>query len=118
MLEPIEPTEGSEPNTPSDTLPPRRRRRAASRPAGPPAAAADTTAETVAPAIPAAGAADLIEGVDPAEDPELVEPEGADAETDAEADVTAEADKETEAAQAAPAAPRQRPWSSHPGQPR
>ncbi|MGY5121325.1 hypothetical protein ACWC2H_36705, partial [Streptomyces sp. 900105755] len=36
MLEPTEPTEGSELNTPSDTLPPRRRRRAASRPAGPP----------------------------------------------------------------------------------
>src|SRR5690606_36682302 len=37
MLEPTEPTQGSESNTPSDTLPPRRRRRAASRPAGPPA---------------------------------------------------------------------------------
>ncbi len=58
MLEPTEPTEGSEPNnTPSDTLPPRRRRRAASRPAGPPAATAETTAETVAPAIPAVATA-------------------------------------------------------------
>lgn len=54
MLEPTEPIEGSEPNTPSDTLPPRRRRRAASRPAGPPAAAENSTAETVTPAIPAA----------------------------------------------------------------
>ncbi|EMF25950.1 hypothetical protein H114_26596, partial [Streptomyces gancidicus BKS 13-15] len=53
MLEPTEPIEGSEPNTPSDTLPPRRRRRAASRPAGPPAAAEGSTAETVTPAIPA-----------------------------------------------------------------
>ncbi|WP_055725230.1 Rne/Rng family ribonuclease, partial [Streptomyces niveiscabiei] len=39
MLEPTDPIEGSEQNTPSDTLPPRRRRRAASRPAGPPAGA-------------------------------------------------------------------------------
>ncbi|MFD5541997.1 ribonuclease E/G, partial [Streptomyces sp. NPDC127079] len=60
MLEPTEPAEtptGSEPNTPSDTLPPRRRRRAASRPAGPPVAAEAVTgdqAETTAPAIPAA----------------------------------------------------------------
>ncbi|MCK1819799.1 hypothetical protein MTQ10_09280, partial [Streptomyces sp. XM83C] len=57
MLEPTEPTEsstGSEPNTPSDTLPPRRRRRAASRPAGPPAVStSDAPAETVEPAIPA-----------------------------------------------------------------
>ncbi|NED17604.1 hypothetical protein G3I31_05430, partial [Streptomyces sp. SID9913] len=49
MLEPTEPTQGSEQNTPSDTLPPRRRRRAASRPAGPPAGTSDSTAETVAP---------------------------------------------------------------------
>ncbi|MGW5231882.1 Rne/Rng family ribonuclease, partial [Streptomyces nodosus] len=44
MLEPIEPAQGSEYNTPSDTLPPRRRRRAASRPAGPPAATTEATA--------------------------------------------------------------------------
>ncbi len=66
MLEPIEPTKGSEPNTPSDTLPPRRRRRAASRPAGPPAAAAaGATAETVAPAIPAAESADALASTAP-----------------------------------------------------
>ncbi|MFD8814895.1 hypothetical protein ACFV23_26280, partial [Streptomyces sp. NPDC059627] len=53
MLEPTEPIEGSEPNTPSDTLPPRRRRRAASRPAGPPAGT-EAVAETATPAIPAA----------------------------------------------------------------
>ncbi|MER6537306.1 hypothetical protein ABT215_26630, partial [Streptomyces sp900105755] len=53
MLEPTEPTEGSELNTPSDTLPPRRRRRAASRPAGPPAGT-EAVAETTVPAIPAA----------------------------------------------------------------
>ncbi|MFJ9242529.1 ribonuclease E/G [Streptomyces sp. NPDC101776] len=52
MLEPTEPIEGSEPNTPSDTLPPRRRRRAASRPAGPPTAA-EGAVENSAPAIPA-----------------------------------------------------------------
>ncbi|EGX54479.1 hypothetical protein SZN_37748, partial [Streptomyces zinciresistens K42] len=58
MLEPTEPHEGSEPTTPSDTLPPRRRRRAASRPAGPPAA--DTQpADVVEPAIPVAEAADV-----------------------------------------------------------
>ncbi|MGW4022948.1 Rne/Rng family ribonuclease, partial [Streptomyces sp. NPDC005009] len=89
MLEPIEPTEGSELNTPSDTLPPRRRRRAASRPAGPPAGAADTTAETVAPAIPAAEAP---------EPDELVEQEGAEA----------EAEKEAEPVEAPAAAPRRR----------
>lgn len=50
MLEPIEPTEGSDNNTPSDTLPPRRRRRAASRPAGPPAAVAETATGATAPA--------------------------------------------------------------------
>ncbi|MCT9141872.1 ribonuclease E/G, partial [Streptomyces violarus] len=55
MLEPTEPIEGSEQNTPSDTLPPRRRRRAASRPAGPPVGGtSDAPVETVAPAIPAA----------------------------------------------------------------
>ncbi|MYQ91826.1 hypothetical protein GTY20_11045, partial [Streptomyces sp. SID4946] len=53
MLEPTEPIEGSELNTPSDTLPPRRRRRAASRPAGPPVAA-EAPAEVTVPAIPAA----------------------------------------------------------------
>ncbi|MEV0483191.1 Rne/Rng family ribonuclease [Streptomyces sp. NPDC050508] len=52
MLEPTEPTEGSELNTPSDTLPPRRRRRAASRPAGPPTGA-EGAVESNAPAIPA-----------------------------------------------------------------
>ncbi|MDV7223305.1 hypothetical protein, partial [Streptomyces prunicolor] len=52
MLEPTEPAEGSELNTPSDTLPPRRRRRAASRPAGPPAAP-EGAVENSAPAIPA-----------------------------------------------------------------
>ncbi|MGW1558646.1 Rne/Rng family ribonuclease [Streptomyces sp. NPDC002144] len=61
MLEPTEPTEGSEElNTPSDTLPPRRRRRAASRPAGPPVAAAGAPEEITTPAIPAAGADDLV----------------------------------------------------------
>ncbi|MGW4273121.1 hypothetical protein ACWEGQ_12340, partial [Streptomyces seoulensis] len=61
MLEPTEPTKGSEElNTPSDTLPPRRRRRAASRPAGPPAGgAAETQAEVTAPAVPAADSAEL-----------------------------------------------------------
>ena len=54
MLEPTEPTEGSELNTPSDTLPPRRRRRAASRPAGSPVAAAAEAPDEVTPAIPAA----------------------------------------------------------------
>ncbi|MYQ49386.1 hypothetical protein GTW40_30940, partial [Streptomyces sp. SID4985] len=49
MLEPTEPNEGSELNTPSDTLPPRRRRRAASRPAGSPTAAEAPT-EVVTPA--------------------------------------------------------------------
>ncbi|MFB7601214.1 hypothetical protein, partial [Streptomyces sp. NPDC056160] len=55
MLEPTEPTQGSEElNTPSDTLPPRRRRRAASRPAGPPVAASEAPAEiTSASAAPA-----------------------------------------------------------------
>lgn len=67
MLEPTEPTEGSEPNTPSDTLPPRRRRRAASRPAGPPAADG-TAAETVTPAIPVAEAP-----AEPAETPQAEE---------------------------------------------
>ncbi|MCF1508993.1 Rne/Rng family ribonuclease, partial [Streptomyces glomeratus] len=64
MLEPIEPTEGSENNTPSDTLPPRRRRRAASRPAGPPTVAAETSTleattpeVTVTESVPAAAAA-------------------------------------------------------------
>ncbi|MEW1832901.1 Rne/Rng family ribonuclease [Streptomyces sp. NPDC088196] len=52
MLEPTEPAEGSELNTPSDTLPPRRRRRAASRPAGPPTGA-EGAVENSAPAIPA-----------------------------------------------------------------
>ncbi|MFS4097411.1 hypothetical protein, partial [Streptomyces sp. AF1A] len=56
MLEPTEPLEGSELNTPSDTLPPRRRRRAASRPAGPPAAATEAPAEVTVPAIPVADA--------------------------------------------------------------
>ncbi|SCD50860.1 ribonuclease E, partial [Streptomyces sp. SolWspMP-5a-2] len=45
MLEPTEPEEGSELNSPSDTLPPRRRRRAASRPAGPPAGPAAASDE-------------------------------------------------------------------------
>ncbi|CAM5352645.1 Rne/Rng family ribonuclease [Streptomyces hirsutus] len=45
MLEPTEPTEGSEPNSPGDTLSPRRRRRAASRPAGPLATAAERRAK-------------------------------------------------------------------------
>ncbi|MET9871482.1 hypothetical protein ABZZ16_36130, partial [Streptomyces sp. NPDC006386] len=66
MLEPTEPTgssQGSEQNTPSDTLPPRRRRRAASRPAGPPAgASSDAPVETVAPAIPAAEPDELATG--------------------------------------------------------
>ncbi|MBV1950455.1 hypothetical protein, partial [Streptomyces sp. BV129] len=56
MLEPTEPNEGSELNTPSDTLPPRRRRRAASRPAGSPGATGtETTAQPEA-AAPAAEA--------------------------------------------------------------
>src|SRR5690242_2322808 len=61
MLEPTEPTEGSDNNnTPSDTLPPRRRRRAASRPAGPPTGAAESqsVAETTAPAIPPVASAE------------------------------------------------------------
>lgn len=58
-IESAEPAQGSEHNTPSDTLPPRRRRRAASRPAGPPSAASEEAAETTAPAIPAAEFEDL-----------------------------------------------------------
>ena len=57
--ESTEPAQGSENNTPSDTLPPRRRRRAASRPAGPPSAASEAAAETTAPAIPAVESEDL-----------------------------------------------------------
>ncbi|MGW1859651.1 hypothetical protein, partial [Streptomyces collinus] len=60
MLEPTEPNEGSELNTPSDTLPPRRRRRAASRPAGPPSGAEAPT-EVTEPAIPAAEADEITE---------------------------------------------------------
>jgi ribonuclease E len=77
MLEPTESTEstpGSEPNTPSDTLPPRRRRRAASRPAGPPVASSGTPAETVEPAVPAVGTDLVAEVVDETEEtPEAAE---------------------------------------------
>uniref|UniRef100_UPI0013C4AE9B hypothetical protein n=1 Tax=Streptomyces scabiei TaxID=1930 RepID=UPI0013C4AE9B len=58
-IESAEPTQGSEQNSPSDTLPPRRRRRAASRPAGPPSAASEAAAESTAPAVPVAETDDL-----------------------------------------------------------
>ncbi|MCH0567591.1 hypothetical protein, partial [Streptomyces sp. MUM 2J] len=94
MLEPTEPTQGSEHNTPSDTLPPRRRRRAASRPAGPPAVSAfDAPAGTVEPAIPAA------------EDEAEVKPD----ETVTEAPAQTEAEEAEESAEAAEAAPAGRP---------
>ncbi|MGW4656800.1 Rne/Rng family ribonuclease, partial [Streptomyces sp. NPDC004279] len=98
MLEPIEPTEGSENNTPSDTLPPRRRRRAASRPAGPPVIAADAVgAETVtvtAQAVPAEETAEAVEA------PEVEEIE--------ETEVVAEAPAVAEPEVAAPARTRRR----------
>ncbi|MEU6093559.1 Rne/Rng family ribonuclease [Streptomyces sp. NPDC047079] len=70
MLEPTEPTEGSENTTPSDTLPPRRRRRAASRPAGPPTVAADTatpeapTTEVVTETVVAIPATETVEAIE------------------------------------------------------
>ncbi|MEU3146579.1 hypothetical protein, partial [Streptomyces sp. NPDC006999] len=76
MLEPTEPTKGSEENSPSDTLPPRRRRRAASRPAGPPAAASGTTDPATAPAIPAAEAARSLEPLEENDELEAVEGTG------------------------------------------
>ncbi|MFC5656569.1 hypothetical protein, partial [Streptomyces nogalater] len=93
MLGPNEPEEGSELNTPSDTLPPRRRRRAASRPAGPPAAAAEAPAEVTVPAIPAAETDEIAEAV---EDETI----GAE-----EAQVT---DQTAASGEAAPARPRRR----------
>ncbi|MFE2699293.1 Rne/Rng family ribonuclease, partial [Streptomyces mirabilis] len=76
MLEPTEPTEGSDNNnTPSDTLPPRRRRRAASRPAGPPTGAAESqsVAETTAPAIPPVASAEAMAAAEVVEAPEALE---------------------------------------------
>ncbi|MEV0633666.1 Rne/Rng family ribonuclease [Streptomyces sp. NPDC050619] len=100
MLEPTEPTEGSDLNTPSDTLPPRRRRRAASRPAGPPVGSSETPAETVAPAIPAAEAEDLgTEEIDIDKDVEGTESAGS----------VEAAEAITETAPAAEAAPAGRP---------
>ncbi|MGW3289953.1 Rne/Rng family ribonuclease, partial [Streptomyces sp. NPDC001002] len=100
MLEPTEPTEGSEQNTPSDTLPPRRRRRAASRPAGPPVGgAAEAPEDVVAPAIPAEDDEKVDETLEVTAAEETDETEESDEAAVAEAAVETEA----AAAEAAPA---------------